>query len=588
MSKRQIDRMLDILDDTNTGALDAERYQRALFEEYVQRNDYRAEDRARLRERYDRGDPLIGSKGLRRELAAIDLRYFGLAYLPHYYMSAPPPFHDELDGIWNERVIKGLDVVADPKNVNDQQGCRVAIAAPRGHAKSTTITFKDILHAILYQYKHYILILSDSSDQAEVFLGDLRGELEDNTEIKEDFGDLRSDRYWTSAGFLTTTGVKVEGIGSGKKIRGRRHKQWRPDLIVLDDIENDTNINTPEQRAKLANWFTKAVSSAGDRYTDIVYVGTILHYDSLLSKVMATPSYHSVKYRAVVSWAENEELWDTWRAIYTDLSNPVHAEDAEAFYRANEAEMLRGAEVLWAAKNSYYDLMCKKVDDGDAAFNSELQNNPIDPSTCLFNEEIVTFWDDDPPDFKAPHFLFFGACDPSLGKSARADTSALMTIAKDTATGILYLVEADVKQRRATQIITDAIATQRRLREIYGRGFQSFGVEAVQFQSFFAETMARESARCGVYLPVEEIKSLLPKRVRIDSLEPYIRNGYLRLSRKHKKLLEQLYQYPMGKNDDGPDGLEMAVKLAVGSRAASKVDYTTVQRRGLRFGEGCY
>ena len=50
---------------------------------------------------------------------------------------------------------------------------------------------------------------------------------------------------------ITATDIKVEGIGSGKKIRGRRHRNWRPDLITLDDVENDENVNTPEQRRKL-------------------------------------------------------------------------------------------------------------------------------------------------------------------------------------------------------------------------------------------------------------------------------------------------------------------------------------------------
>lgn len=588
MSKRKIDRYLEELDCADVEAIANEQYQRELFAQYVGRNDYCAAERAALRERFDAGDPLTGAKGLRKALGAIDLQYFGRAYLPHYYGTAPPAFHDELDQIWIDGVLGGLNVLADPKSVDRQEGCRVAIAAPRGHAKSTTITFKDSLHAIVYGYKHYILILSDSSEQAEVFLGDLRGELEDNDAIRADFGDLKGDRFWTNAGFLTSTGIKVEGIGSGKKIRGRRHKQWRPDLIVLDDIENDTNINTPEQRAKLANWFNKAVSSAGARYTDILYVGTVLHYDSLLCKVMSKPDYRSVKYQAVVRWAERDDLWDAWRQIYTDLANPEHQADALTFFTDNRAEMLAGTLVLWEAKNSYYKLMQEKISLGDAAFNSEYQNDPLDPSTCLFSEATMTFYDDAPPDFADRRFAFFGANDPSLGKNARADTSSLFAIALDTATGLLYVVEADISKRTPDRIIVDAIGMEQRLRAIYRHGFRAFGVENVQFQSFFAEVMARESARLGVYLPVVQIPSLLPKQVRIESLVPFVTNGYIRFSKKHRELLKQMYEFPMGANDDGPDGLEMAVKLAIGAKATTTADYTTVQRRGLRFGEGCY
>lgn len=69
---------------------------------------------------------------------------------------------------------------------------------------------------------------------------------------------------------------------------------------------------------------------------------------------------------------------------------------------------------------------------------------------------------------------------------------------------------------------------------------------------------------------------------------PFVTNGYIRFSHKHKELLKQMFQYPMGRNDDGPDGLEMVVKLAIGAKGVTKTEYTTVKRRGLRFRKGCY
>lgn len=135
----------------------------------------------------------------------------------------------------------------DAKKISRLDGSKNVVAAPRGHAKSTNFTFKDSLHAALYLYKHYIIILSDSSDQAEGFLSDIKTEMEDNQEIRLDFGNQQG-KVWKSTVILTTGGVKIEAIGSGKKVRGRRHGAWRPDLLVLDDIENDENVNTPDQR----------------------------------------------------------------------------------------------------------------------------------------------------------------------------------------------------------------------------------------------------------------------------------------------------------------------------------------------------
>lgn len=82
----------------------------------------------------------------------------------------------------------------EAKVISRLKGSRQVVAAPRGHAKSTNFTFKDSLHAILYAYKHYILILSDSSEQAEGFLDDIKTELEDNANIIMDFGSLKGDK----------------------------------------------------------------------------------------------------------------------------------------------------------------------------------------------------------------------------------------------------------------------------------------------------------------------------------------------------------------------------------------------------------
>lgn len=79
--------------------------------------------------------------------------------------------------------MKGRNPLKEAKVISRLKGSRQVVAAPRGHAKSTNFTFKDSLHAILYAYKHYILILSDSSEQAEGFLDDIKTELEDNANM---------------------------------------------------------------------------------------------------------------------------------------------------------------------------------------------------------------------------------------------------------------------------------------------------------------------------------------------------------------------------------------------------------------------
>lgn len=524
-------------------------------------------DRERIRKDYEAGAPVTGKDGIRQRLGAIDLEFFGRAYFPHYFSRPSPDFHRELDNIWQQGVLKGEAPVTSGqvKKISRMPGVKRVVAAPRGHAKSTSLTFKGTIHSIAYGYKHYPIIISDSSDQAEGFLENIRVEFEENEALREDFGNLVG-KVWRSNVLVTSTNIKVEAIGSGKKIRGRKHRNWRPDLLVLDDIENDENVRTPEQRAKLESWFLKAVSKAGDDYTDIIYIGTLLHYDSLLAKTLNNPGYRAVKYRAVISFSKEDDLWKTWEDIFTDLSNDDREQDARAFFESHKAKMLEGTKVLWEEKLSYYDLMVMRVTEGEAAFNSEEQNEPINPDDCIFNPEWFEYYNEAEINFKDGNYFFFGFVDPSLGKSKHSDFSAIITLAKHKVTGYMYVMDADIERRHPDKIIGDVLEKEKWLRRDFGRGYKKFGAETVQFQWFLKEELAKTSARAGLYLPIEEVPQTSDKTMRVQTLQPDVKNHYIKFNKRHKRLMEQMEHFPMGAHDDGPDALEGCRTLAKKTR----------------------
>ena len=532
-----------------------------LLKDFLKRDD--TPERVRLRREFEAGLPLTGEDGLRRKLGAIDMEFFGRAYFPHYFSRPSPEFHRELDAIWQQGVLKGRYPLtpADTKAISRLPGVRRAVAAPRGHAKSTNLTFKGTMHSTLYGYKHYPIIISDSSEQAEGFLDNIRVEFEENTAILEDFGVLAGS-VWRSNVLLTKTNIKIEAIGSGKKIRGRKHRNWRPDLIILDDVENDENVRTPEQRKKLKDWFDKAVSKCGDDYTDIIYIGTLLHYDSLLAKTLTNPAYRSIKYKAVIQFSQADDLWQQWETIFTDLSNDDRESEALAFFQAHKEAMLEGTQVLWEEKLSYYDLMVMRVSEGEASFNSEEQNEPINPDDCLFMEEWFDYYNEAEVNFGDPAFDFFGFIDPSLGKTKRSDFSAIVTLAKHKGSGYMYVVDADIERRHPDRIIADVLAKERWLRASFGHGYRKLGAETNQFQWFLKEELAKASAKAGLYLPIEEVQQTSDKVMRIQTLQPDVKNKYIKFNRRHKRLLEQLTQFPMGAHDDGPDALEGARSIA--------------------------
>ncbi len=232
------------------------------------------------------------------------MEFFGRAYFPTTSAARPRSSIGELDAIWQQGVLKGRYPLtpADTKGDQPPTGKYAGRWRPRGHAKSTNLTFKgdDALHPVWIQAlpNHHLRQLG----AVRGLPGQHPGGFEENTAILEDFGPLAGS-VWRSNVLVTKTNIKIEAIGSGKKIRGRKHRNWRPDLIILDDVENDENVRTPEQRKKLKDWFDKAVSKCGDDYTDIIYIGTLLHYDSLLAKTLTNPAYRSIKYKAVIQFS---------------------------------------------------------------------------------------------------------------------------------------------------------------------------------------------------------------------------------------------------------------------------------------------
>ena len=485
---------------------------------------------------------------------------FGRQYLPHYFTRASPPFHRQLEELWRRRIMKNRDPAAARGEMLAAKGTRSAVAAPRGHAKSTVMCLQNVLHAALYGYKQYILLISDTETQAVSFLDAIKNELETNERILADFGE-QVGKPWKTSSIVLANGCRIDAVGSGQKLRGRRNYARRPDLIVCDDIENDEAVRTAEQRQKTADWFWKAVCKAGDSYTDILVIGTILHHDSLLANLLENPAFESRKYRAVLSDAPSP-LWEEWERLLCDLTKADREAAAHAFFYKHRREMLAGAKVLWPEKLSYYDLRLMRLAEGEAAFNSEMQNQPVDPAACLFSAQWFRYYSPAELDFRAACFRFYGYCDPSLGRTAQSDYSAILTLAVDTQTGLSYVYDADIQRRHPDRIIADILEKERALRRETGRGYTLFGAETNQFQWFLKEQLARESARQGLYLPIRGIRSTEDKTMRVESLQPDVRNGYILFRRDQTLLLQQLAQFPLGAHDDGPDALEGVRTLA--------------------------
>ena len=458
------------------------------------------------------------------------------------------------------------------KEITERRNARVAIAAPRGYAKSTIIALVYPLWCVLYGKESFVLIVSSTSDQAILRLNDIKKQLETNPLLLSDFPEVcRNKRQvpWRNNRILLPNGAMISAYGAEQQLRGVKKGEDRPGLIICDDLENLEQVREEQQREKLKLWFSGTLINAGHPGTNFVVTGNVLHYDSLLANLLdpiLSPGWIAKKYKAIEKFSDHPELWEQWTSIFRGLSElkkgQTGPEAAKAYFKANSKKMLVGTQVLWPQREDYHNLMTMLECDGTNTFYREKQNEPLDPDTCIFREENFQYWDHK---YENPQQLIqslsknariSAACDPSMGKGRSGDYSAIIVVVKDKRDDVNYVIAADIARRTPDQTIEKIIEFCR----IYP--IARFAFEKNQFQQVMLDNLTKRARIAGVRFNSRPINSKTNKRARIESLETLVTQGQIVFSRRHKILLEQLRQFPLGKHDDGPDALEMAIQAA--------------------------
>jgi predicted phage terminase large subunit-like protein len=484
----------------------------------------------------------------RLEKFKTDILAFGKYYLnERIFTSESPQFHRDLVDLVQEALF------------DREKGHFIAIAAPRSHAKSMVVTVTSTLWAILHGY-HYIVIISSKQELAKILLDTIKNELETNEKLIEDYGPQYSSQVWNAMAIVTANGCRVQAVGAGDRLRGFNFNGYRPEIVILDDLENDEDVLNAAYRDRMHQWINSAVIPLGTPgKTHFLYVGTLLHEDSVLRRIMKDdPRFKSVVFSAIQKFPERMDLWDRWGEMLFERvidengqeeSAFKSAQRARQFYEENKEEMERGAVVLWPSRMSLYDLMVIRYTQR-RTFQTEYQQTPRDDSTAVFTQ--FTFYDELPP---LDEMDIYGAVDPSLGKSKRADPSCIVTIGYHRKTGVIYVIDVNTKRRSPDAIIEDIL----RLATVYK--YKQFAVEAVAFQEFFKTQLMTRAQLAGIYLPVKPVKPLSDKNLRISGLEPLITNKFIRFARHHVGIIEEFRDFPSSTHDDQMDALQMATEL---------------------------
>ncbi len=138
--------------------------------------------------------------------------------------------------------------------------------------------------------------------------------------------------------------------------------------------------------------------------------------------------------------------------------------------------------------------------------------------------------------------------------SKKADPSAIIVGAVNS-DGIIDIIQADIQKRHPDSIMEALFDYHKQYR------FERIVIEEVQFQELFKDLVLKEGARRKLYPPVEGVRPISDKTLRISKLQPHIKNGIIRFRKNQTLLLEQLKYFPKASHDDGPDALEMLFNL---------------------------
>lgn len=447
---------------------------------------------------------------LRQYLLAIfkrreNIHLFGWFIARPYFPLETPPFHKEI-----------LDLISNKDNR------RVGVIAPRGHAKSTTVDMTYPLWAGCFEQEEFIVIISDTYTQAAEFINALKDEFENNPKIKWLFGNMKGDD-WQDGEFVLGNGIKYAAKGSGMKIRGIRHRHTRPTLMIFDDIENDENIKSAEQRQKLYHWFTKAAIPALARGGRAVVIGTILHFDSLVNKVM-----------------KQQDIFKSWQtrvfyAITTDEDGTEHA--------------------LWPEHRSLEKLKSMRDNPNDQefvgsiAFAQEYQHKPFSEEDAIVKPDWIKECEPSQAPDEYSRQARVLTVDPAASERQTADPTA-MIVADLGADGNVY-VRAIRNQRTSPSITAETIQN---LYETYQP--QVVGIEQGALGLVFRDLLAG--------LPVIGLKPDKDKVRRLLAVSRFFEAGKVFLVKdiqNGQALREQLIEFPKGTHDDMVDAIVYAIRM---------------------------
>jgi len=209
-------------------------------------------------------DQIKENTRIRRRLAFEHPLWFSMLYLRHHFSHPLAPFHLEM-----------FHMINDPKYQF------VVVMAFRESGKSTILNTANVLWSILGKpEKKFVIIMSNTQEQAKNHFANIKNELETNVLLREDFGPFTENtKDWNKLSLeLEYHGSKILSVSREQSVRGLKHNQHRPDLIICDDLEDSSSAKDDTASKAFFERFESEVVPLGNESTKIVIIGNLTSF----------------------------------------------------------------------------------------------------------------------------------------------------------------------------------------------------------------------------------------------------------------------------------------------------------------------
>jgi predicted phage terminase large subunit-like protein len=478
------------------------------------------------------------AKKERLEKSKNDKWFFARTYFPEYVCDKNAPFHSEWEKISN---IKNEPVM---------------IITARGFGKSTFFTFIDLLHKICFAKSVYNLVSSYVEKKAKIFTGRILLELKYNSKLISDFGCFFADNsrqaigYFVAKNKLYNTSICVHAISIGQDPRGLVFGPHRPTSINIDDPQSDKKAKSKKFVLEAVNWLLVKILPAMDKEYTCHICATFLN----------DRCFASILYKG-----------DEDNGIPPVLTFIYPAE--------------KKGKPTWANKFPEERLKKLKEKMGTANYNQEMLCIPKPIDGRIFDKSNMKYFSI--VELMDKSFdMVISASDFSM--TAKGDFKATVCLA--LIEGKYYVLQARIKRERLSQHIKG-------MYEIYNncnpeRMFFEDVTKDKTNISTVKEAFETVEKEIGFPLPYEALTNNENKIARIEAtLSSPVENQKILFNKDdpdQKILIDQLYEFPDGENDDAPDALEMAVRkiLEMSRRKVMLPETRKVNHRRSKILEG--